>query len=112
MATLLIAYDLVDRDTESSLTAAIRRLGNRWARPLPQLWCVETDKAAEVVEAELSPMLGMDGGLMVQQLAGEAATSNTMVRWTRSLPPRGADEETALNIVKWPGHSSKVAEAA
>ena len=79
METLLIAYDLADTEDTADLTAAIQALGDRWARPLASLWCVETDKSPTEIEAQLSDLLGMDDGLLVQRMEGEAALANTML---------------------------------
>jgi hypothetical protein len=83
MSILLIAYDTVPADSaDKALSGAIRALGQRWARPLATLWYVETSAAVAEIEAALSPLLGDEDGLLVQEVAGQAALANTMLRWT------------------------------
>ena len=101
MPTLLIAYDLdVPSTVGAHLADAIMRLGTRWARPLASLWYIETNTACTTVEEQLSGLLGTDDGLLVQQVTGEAALANTMLRWT----PRHqtAWNSQCANIIAWP----------
>ena len=93
MQMLLIAYDLAERElNETAMTTVIRRIGERWARPLASVWYVETNVAAADIEAELAELLGTGDGLVVQATAGEAVVANTMLRWT---PSRRSVEEHA-----------------
>ena len=83
----LIAYDIAAADgAGSALAAAIRQLGPRWARPLASLWYVETTRSVEQIEAALAPFLNDDDGLLVQEVTGQAALANTMLRWTSRSP--------------------------
>ena len=111
METLLIAYDLADTEDTADLTAAIQALGVRWARPLASLWCVETDKSPTEIEAQLSDLLGMDDGLLVQRMEGEAALANTMLRWTARAVAVKTDVVGA-QVIAWPDARRIVAEAA
>ena len=111
MATLLIAYDLADAEGAADLTVAIQSLGVRWARPLASLWYVETDKSPGELETELSSLLGMDDGLLVQRTAGEAVLTNTMLRWT-ARPDLTGPAELGAQIIAWPDARPIVAEAA
>ena len=110
MAILLIAFDLTDPTAETHLTEAIRRAGLRWARPLPSVWCLETEKTASEIENELAGWLGLDDGLMVQEVKGNAALSNTIIRWTPSQTAERA--EPGSNVLRLPVNAAKVAEAA
>ena len=101
MPTLLIAYDLSKRSpSEATLATAIMRLGTRWSRPLASIWYVETAASCASIEAQLTGFLGLDDGLMVQEVIGEAALANTMLRWTPSREYR--DPVTEINIVAMP----------
>jgi hypothetical protein len=79
----MIAYDLgADTGAGKALTSEIRALGNRWARPLAALWYVETSVAIDDVEGRLTPLIGDEDGLLIQEVTGQAALANTMLRWT------------------------------
>jgi hypothetical protein len=83
MPILLIAYDIATADgADKALSVAIRALGQRWARPLATLWYVETSAAVAEIEAVLAPLIGDEDGLLIQEVAGQAALANTMLRWT------------------------------
>jgi hypothetical protein len=122
MRTVMIAYDLCDgHDEPSELTAAIRRMADRWARPLAALWLVETASAVTEVEAALAAHLGDDDALVVQELAGCAAVANTMLRWTSDrafgdVDGAGAAGRGLLHLVaqdrRLPTSQAGVAEAA
>ena len=114
MPTLLIAYDLAQPAAAASMLAdAIIGLGTHWARPLAGLWYVETERSPAEVEAQLSYLIEIDDGLLVQQVVGAAEMANTMLRWTAK---RGAPHETAGRIITWPKQATKnnatIAEAA
>jgi hypothetical protein len=84
MSILLIAFDIAtDGGADKALSGAIRALGSRWARPLASLWYVETSASVAEIEAALAPLIGEEDGLLVQEVIGEAALANTMLRWTR-----------------------------
>jgi hypothetical protein len=89
MPILLIAYDMATADgADKALSGAIRLLGKRWARPLANLWYVETVATAVQIEAALAPFIGDEDGLLIQEVAGQAALANTMLCWTgRSVMP-------------------------
>ena len=114
MPVLLIAYDLADEAANArAVTDTIVRSGIRWARPLASVWYVETDRRAEDIEAEISDLLGIDDGLLVQATIGEAAATNAMLRWTLSPGAEETEEGNAgAQILRWPVRSSKIAEAA
>jgi hypothetical protein len=83
MSLLLIAYDIGPADgAEKALSAAIRALGQRWARPLATLWYVDTSATVADIEALLAPLIGDEDGLLIQEVTGQAALANTMLRWT------------------------------
>jgi hypothetical protein len=88
LPTVLIAYDMAAANsaTSTTLAAAIRQLGPRWARPLASLWYVETGHSVENIEAALAPFLNDDDGLLVQEATGQASLTNTMLRWTSRSP--------------------------
>ncbi len=87
MPTLLIAYDIgSDGHPTAALAAAIRQLGLRWARPLASLWYIETDKSVIDIETSLASYLSDDDGLLIQEVIGQAALANTMLRWTGRSP--------------------------
>ena len=122
MRTVMIAYDLRDGHCEpSELTSAIRRMADRWARPLAALWLMETASAVTEVEAALAAHLGDDDALVVQELAGCAAVANTMLRWTSEQKGMAADGtgstgRSGLRLVAQtrclPSSQAGVAEAA
>jgi hypothetical protein len=103
MPTLLVAYDLDTNETATpDLTATIRRLAHRWARPLASLWYIETHAPPEMIEAALAPLLGDADGLIVQEITGTAAVANTMLRWTVG---GSADPQPSMAAKRnWPPH--------
>jgi hypothetical protein len=83
MPILLIAYDIATANgAERAVSTAIRAFGQRWARPLSSLWYVETSATVAEIEAVLAPLIGDEDGLLIQEVAGQAALANTMLRWT------------------------------
>ena len=103
LPVLLIAYDLADpAAVPAGLIAAITQAGLRYARPLASLWYVETDATVADIEAVLTEFLGSDDGLLVQQVTGQAAVSNTMLRWSTGRTTVASDTPRN-NIVHWPG---------
>ncbi len=82
--TLLIAYDLAQTSAaRAPIAEMLMAIGEAWARPLDTVWMLRTKLSIEAVEARLSPLLGADEGLMVQEARGEAAFANTSLRWFR-----------------------------
>ncbi len=109
-----IAYDIANPDTAAAVTTALKTLATRWARPLAAVWYVDTALSAEAVSARLEPLLGTDDGLIVQGVDGEAALSNTVVRWMRASPT-GATAPANLSecqVIQWRGTRNKIPEAA
>jgi hypothetical protein len=94
--TLLIAYDLSHATARrSQITELLMAIGEAWARPLDTVWMVRTSLSAEAVEARLTPLLGSDDGLMVQETRGDATLANTSLRWFR---PRRQTALAALDM--------------
>ncbi len=122
MPTLMIAYDLCDPDSNSGpLTTAIRQLGDRWARPLATSWYVETMATPAEAEALLAGFICDDDALLVQEVIGQAALSNTVLRWSGQsvtcANPRAATTGLgSLRLVqpvpRLPNSEAAVAEAA
>lgn len=107
MPTLLIAYDLVDANTRGAdIRAAVMRLGTRWARPLASLWYVETTVSAAAVQAHLASMLEIDDGLLVQEVMGDAAVTNVMLRWT-SQQSVVESKPRSSQVIDWPARRSQ-----
>ncbi|MGE0698516.1 MAG: hypothetical protein AB7O57_05415 [Hyphomicrobiaceae bacterium] len=93
--TLLVAYDLArSSDARPLLADALMTMADAWARPLETAWMLRTSLGAAEVEARLSPLLGADDGLMVQETRGEACLANTGLRWFR---PRRRTAAAALS---------------
>lgn len=91
MRTYLVSYDLANPAlNRSTLASALMHLGQSWARPLEATWYVRVDGAADEIERWLKPFLGEDDGLLVQEVANDAALVNTALRWFR--PRREAGE--------------------
>jgi hypothetical protein len=83
MTILMIAYDLSSGSmVEKALSSAVRSLGRRWARPLAALWYIETAAPIAEIENFLSSLIGDEDGLLIQEVAGQMALANTMLRWT------------------------------
>ena len=105
--TLLVAYDLArPSDTRPQIAEILMSIGQAWARPLDTVWMVRTQLAPETIEERLAPLLGSDDGLMVQEARGEAAFSNTGLRWFR---PRRSSAFEALQtaaVIAFPDASS------
>ncbi len=115
MTILLIAYDLEKVETSRTVSKVIRAIGARWARPLANVWFVDTELVPADVEARLSPLLGIDDGLMVQKVDCEAVGYNTSMRWTPNSKPAAVvgasstDNLPPCEIIAWPG---RLADAA
>lgn len=93
--TLLIAYDLAQSTARrAQIAELLMTIGEAWARPLDTVWMLRTSLTAEAMEARLSPLLGTDDGLMVQEARGDAAFANTSLRWFR---PRRQTAMAALD---------------
>jgi hypothetical protein len=103
MRTLLIAYDIeIEGGTDTrALSATVRALGQRWARPLASLWYVETLATVADVEAVLSPLIGDENALLIQEVKGEAALANTMLRWTGRSELASAQPRVAGRNCSW-----------
>ncbi len=94
--TLLIAYDLAQpTDTRPQIAEMLMSIGEAWARPLDTVWMLRTHLTPDAIEARLTPLLGTDDGLMVQEARGEAAFANTGLRWFR---PRRSTAAQALQM--------------
>ena len=102
MTILLIAHDLVDAETRQNVIARIRAIGYRWARPLADVWYVDTELAPEAVQVQFADLLGIDDGLVVQRVGCDAVGYNTSVRWTRSTNDRDCDQGRSGQIIPWP----------
>lgn len=82
--TFLIAYEIArPGEARTSMAEAIMSLGDAWARPLDTVWMVRTNRPAEDIETCLTPLLGENDGLMVQETRGEAHLANAGLRWFR-----------------------------
>lgn len=121
MPTLLITYDLAQPSRNgAALAEAIMAMGERWARPLASVWCVETNASVADVEAELAGMLDDEDGLLVQATTGEAVMANTMLRWTTARAERNEDiakverarGDVRGTVISWPVPAARVQTAA
>lgn len=94
--TLIIAYELSQpSESRTQLAELLMSIGEAWARPLDTVWMLRTKLSPEAVEGRLSPLLGDDEGLMVQEARGEASFANTGLRWFR---PRRSTAMEALEM--------------
>jgi hypothetical protein len=101
--TLLVAYDLGTCEARrSDLNDAIMTIGEAWARPLDTVWVVRTRLTPEAVEMRLSPLIGDDDGLIVQETRGEVRLTNTGLRWFRPRRSAAADALETAAIVAFP----------
>ena len=110
MTVVSIAYELAGSNSDE-LVLAIKQLGRRWARPLASVWYVDTPLSGADIEARLAPILGIDDGLVIQAVSGEAAVSNTIIRWT-SAPINSAAQAQPSCVIIWPGTRCELQSAA
>ena len=106
-----IAYDVTDTQTAMSVTAAIKQLGTRWARPLASVWYVDTDHSTAEIETRLGALLDIDDGLIVQDASGPTSLANTAMRWT-PVATNASSHPVSCKVIKWPGHRNKLPAAA
>lgn len=101
-ATYLVAYDLASSSAEKhAIATRIMSLGEAWARPLDQIWYVRAERrAAARIEQEMADLIGDDDGLIIQEVAEEAAMANTALRWFRRRATPFA--EVSPNVVVFP----------
>jgi hypothetical protein len=117
MSIKSIAYDIADDTTAAAVTTTLKALGSRYARPLASVWYVDTALSVEAVIARLEPLLAEDDGVIVQAVDGDAAVSNTVLRWMRA-PSSDIAEATGpflapeCQIIQWRGPRNKMSEAA
>jgi hypothetical protein len=115
--TLLVAYDLGrPSDTRPQIAEMLMSIGEAWARPLDTVWMLRTHLVPEAVEARLTPLLGTDDGLMVQEARGEAAFANTGLRWFRPRRSMAAEALQMAAVVAFPdaqrGSEDRLEQAA
>jgi hypothetical protein len=108
MRTFLIAYTLSDPSAaRHRLSSEIMQLGEAWARPLESTWYVRANLRKGAVESLLQIHLDDDDGLIIQEVASEAALLNTSLRWFK----RRAESAPATsdNVVAFPAPSAELA---
>ncbi|MGE3066113.1 MAG: hypothetical protein AB7K67_11035 [Hyphomicrobiaceae bacterium] len=101
MRTFLIAYDLSNPSAaRHRLSGEIMQLGEAWARPLESTWYVRASLRKAAVETALRAHLDEEDGLIIQEVAAEAALLNTSLRWFKrrsEAAPAASD-----NVVAFP----------
>ena len=116
MSIKSIAYDIADPLIATAVTTALKTLGTRWARPLASVWYVDTALSVEAVAARLEPLLETSDGVIVQGVDGDAAVSNTILRWMAATPPivdaAVPGQAIGCQIIQWRGPRKKMPEAA
>lgn len=99
--TFLIAYETpADAVSIARLETAISEIGCRWARPLSDVWYIESIEDVHALSARLTPLLSDDDGLVIHEVAGRPGFHNTQVRWTTSYALR--DRANGLSHVPSP----------
>ena len=105
MRTFLITYDLAEpQANRNALGTAIMQLGDAWARPLANTWFVRSRDRRAAIEAKLWSHIDSDDGLVILEVATEAALVNTALRWfqSRACVATGASD----NVIAFPRHDA------